>query len=573
MQQTMRRFAIVDLNSVRMAVPLDLVAEIIKPLPVTPLPHSDVSLLGIFNLRGKIVPLYDCSTLLEQNGGGVPVEPGRSRFLIVHADRRVLGVRVDRVEAIVQVRESDICDERLHWKSQSASDTDEIPLLDPGRLLPTAEKAAVQDGLGLWFDDDLPAEAVEKEPHEKPLPVLIVRADRQDYALELGAVSELIRVEAMEAIPDAADYSIAMTVHRNQPLHLIDLCTLAGLVPSPRPHRFDPHCRQFALILNFEGPPVGLVVDELVEIRDIEQAELLREPQVMAAFGKEIQAVIDQDGGRHLIPLLDHVWLHSRLDRAYLQNILDRKAAALEVAYPVGERKARSRKLLQFSLLNGLYALPVEEIREIITLSDLTPVPDSGRHLAGLTNVRGVVFSVVDLKTVLGRHSLEREAENLRQEVSQWLAELSPDRGGAQADRDNRAAWLTQKTAVSLQRRGDLKLFGSRACRQLLADIPNTQIDPVFLLEEFERLLMTEVRALTTAPKLLVMAGSDPRALLVDSVRSVVEIDEASIEWTAAEERDGCISGSFIGGQEVDRIIILDLNGIMSDQSRVRIDD
>ena len=48
------------------------------------------------------------------------------------------------------------------------------------------------------------------------------------------------------------------------------------------------------------------------------------------------------------------------------------------------------------------YALPVENVREVAELGEVTPVPGAGRAVLGVRNLRGEVLPVFDLATVFG---------------------------------------------------------------------------------------------------------------------------------------------------------------------------
>ena len=50
----------------------------------------------------------------------------------------------------------------------------------------------------------------------------------------------------------------------------------------------------------------------------------------------------------------------------------------------------------------GQYALPVECVREIATLGELTPVPGAGSVVLGVRNLRGQVLPVFDLAALFG---------------------------------------------------------------------------------------------------------------------------------------------------------------------------
>jgi purine-binding chemotaxis protein CheW len=48
------------------------------------------------------------------------------------------------------------------------------------------------------------------------------------------------------------------------------------------------------------------------------------------------------------------------------------------------------------------YALPIENVREVAEIDDLTAVPGAGDHVLGVSNLHGQVMTVVDLAQVLG---------------------------------------------------------------------------------------------------------------------------------------------------------------------------
>jgi purine-binding chemotaxis protein CheW len=55
-----------------------------------------------------------------------------------------------------------------------------------------------------------------------------------------------------------------------------------------------------------------------------------------------------------------------------------------------------------FSLENFKYALPIDRVLEIGTVPKITPIPKTPNWLLGVTNLRGDIFSVVDLQLFLG---------------------------------------------------------------------------------------------------------------------------------------------------------------------------
>lgn len=70
------------------------------------------------------------------------------------------------------------------------------------------------------------------------------------------------------------------------------------------------------------------------------------------------------------------------------------------------------REMVSFRLKGGLYAVDISMVREIVRLQQLTRVPKSPRHVLGVTNLRGHVIPVVDLRLRLGMAPREDEAQS-----------------------------------------------------------------------------------------------------------------------------------------------------------------
>jgi purine-binding chemotaxis protein CheW len=87
------------------------VQEVIRLGPVTPVRYAPEEVLGIVNLRGKIVTIVDLGLRL----GFPPVVAGsESRIFIIEDGNEFIGLLVDRVDEVVEV-------ERDHWQPPPAN--------------------------------------------------------------------------------------------------------------------------------------------------------------------------------------------------------------------------------------------------------------------------------------------------------------------------------------------------------------------------------------------------------------------------------------------------------------------
>ena len=60
--------------------------------------------------------------------------------------------------------------------------------------------------------------------------------------------------------------------------------------------------------------------------------------------------------------------------------------------------KSRAGQYLTFTLAGQLYGVPIESVREINQMSEITEVPRTPEFVEGVMNLRGTVLPVVDLR-------------------------------------------------------------------------------------------------------------------------------------------------------------------------------
>jgi purine-binding chemotaxis protein CheW len=99
------------------AIPIHEVREIVRVPALTEVPGSPHGLLGILNLRGDILPVYNVKPRLRLAVRHPPIAgptadlktlPKGARILVVHGANSDFGVLVDRVIGVIRLRPSEI---------------------------------------------------------------------------------------------------------------------------------------------------------------------------------------------------------------------------------------------------------------------------------------------------------------------------------------------------------------------------------------------------------------------------------------------------------------------------------
>ncbi len=80
-----------------------MVQEIIRLPTITPIPNAPGFILGMINLRGKILPVIDLRQRLSIRGDGSNGYDRKTRILIVEVHPHIIGFIVDSVSEVMKV--------------------------------------------------------------------------------------------------------------------------------------------------------------------------------------------------------------------------------------------------------------------------------------------------------------------------------------------------------------------------------------------------------------------------------------------------------------------------------------
>jgi purine-binding chemotaxis protein CheW len=90
-------------------------------------------------------------------------------------------------------------------------------------------------------------------------------------------------------------------------------------------------------------------------------------------------------------------------------------------------------RYLEFSLAEENFAIPLLQVRELISIPETTPIPNAPSYFLGIMNLRGQVISVVDL-----RKKMKMEAKAADSETAVIIIEINGVHMGIVVDSINR---------------------------------------------------------------------------------------------------------------------------------------
>jgi len=98
--QGARPYVIFRLGAEEYGIGIVRVSGIIRYETATPVPKAPDSVLGVINLRGRVIPIVD---LCERLGRGRLVPSAHSRIIVVDAEAGSVGLAVDEASEVVAI--------------------------------------------------------------------------------------------------------------------------------------------------------------------------------------------------------------------------------------------------------------------------------------------------------------------------------------------------------------------------------------------------------------------------------------------------------------------------------------
>lgn len=138
------------LDEQRYGLPLAAVERVVRAVEVTPLPKAPEIVLGVVNVRGRVVPVVDLRRRFRLPARGLAPS---DQFVLARAARRTLAMVVDSVAGLTECpAESVVAGETvlpgLGWVAGLVKLPDGLVLIhDPGQFLALEEETALDAAL------------------------------------------------------------------------------------------------------------------------------------------------------------------------------------------------------------------------------------------------------------------------------------------------------------------------------------------------------------------------------------------------------------------------------------------
>lgn len=247
------------------------VKEIVRVSEITKVPNVPFYVEGVCNLRGNVLPIIDGRTRFNMEKKD---KDENSRVLVIDINGRATGVIVDRVSEVMRINSSEIEATPSIMRTENMDYLSGVLKLDNGNriillldLLKVLNAPEVQNIDLNDFGGDLEKfdNLIEKEKiNEEQLVSFMV--DKEEYAINIMQVKEIIRVIEIAKVPSTEDYIEGVVSIRNNLLPIINLRKYFGLEVS----EINDHTR--ILIVDMGKITCGIMVDKVSEVKRVPES-------------------------------------------------------------------------------------------------------------------------------------------------------------------------------------------------------------------------------------------------------------------------------------------------------------
>ncbi len=356
------------------------VLETVKVERIFRVPKAPNYIVGVLNLRNKVIPLIDMGSLLWSE------KIKSDTAIILNVKGETIGILVDKVIGITQLEEintkekEEVSVEGIREdivKSIIEKDGTIIFVVDLCPIIEVSKKGSRK----LPKKEKLTGTKENIKKREGLKGYVIFQVADEWFAVKVDYVREIVDYpEHVSPIPKSPDYVEGVFLLRGEKIVLVSLSKIMGILPSKKKDK--------VIVFKIGNAVIGTPVDCVKEIKWIPENSILK------LEGRISEGVIVLDEGSRLASTIN---IQSMLNLKDIETVIGDDEEKEKVETEVKNMKS----FVRFNVGNIDMAIPIEKIKEVIEVEDLSPVPGTPQYVKGMYNLRNSVIVVIDLKKKL----------------------------------------------------------------------------------------------------------------------------------------------------------------------------
>ena len=367
-----------------------------EPEAYSVIPLSPAYLLGIFNLRGVIVPVVDLRRIFD-----LPIREmdghEQRKVAIVEHGHLCLGLLFDATAEVFSDEDVETC----WFESRGSSERDQVVKgvfkLDEGRRI-----VQILDAQGMLNLEKLPRtgspDSVIKAKRKRGLrkQCISFTVGNSHCALDIASIREIVDIKKIENTDLSSKICPGLIDIRGSTVPVINFSAVLGCGDSPVDAVIQADSSRVIVMKVVDGL-FGLLVDSIESIITYFDEDLMPFPvlgeQASTLF---LGCISSTDDSSHTIVLKHDEILTNQEIEGITKGCDSLFNDSVETSRLQKKGALNSSTLITFSL-GSRYGLDIAEVREVIDLPDnMIKTPNMSGHMRGMANLRGELVAVID---------------------------------------------------------------------------------------------------------------------------------------------------------------------------------
>lgn len=400
-------YATFGIGGIEVALNVADVQEVVNfPENVIKMPLSPSFLVGVFNLRGLIIPIINLKQLLHLEGQ--EVQPNNKIAIVDHEGAKI-GLIFDSTSEIVRIKKEYVdlfsyVEEKSHKVIKGALKLENgeriIQILNPFALFHIENIPQITDQQQRIKKDKL---AYRQDGRKKCISFSI---NDMTMGFEISGINEIIKIDSIESSTVQSELCLGIINLRGQVIPIIDSGSLFSGTPSDQNQLQEKR----VIILRLEQEHFGLLVDSVENIVPYTVDAIMAIPVLNSERSGMFQGCIQTPDHKEII-LLSHQNLLSN------QEVLSITQGHSKIYQSEKQTQIRRGGINRNSYisfrLDHMFAVSIYDVREIINDSaEIISAPGTNDIVKGILNLRGKLVTIINTRNLYQLPQLENNPDS-----------------------------------------------------------------------------------------------------------------------------------------------------------------
>lgn len=383
------------IDKTEIAITVKSVQEVVNfPDRIIPMPLAPTFLLGVFNLRGMIIPIINLKNLLKYSDDSI--NPSQ-KVAIVEIEGARVGLVFDSTSEILRVLEEDISNFSFVSENSHKVISGAIKLDGGNRILQILDTPALItiENIPQILDQQKIGIQTKQSRLDQRHKCISFFVKNIRMAFEISTIHEIVKVPEIKPSSIQSNIFLGIINLRGRTIPVVSFTKVLKIKNELDEVKEDSDQRIIILKINKEL--IGLMVDSVDCINSYYDDDKMTVPLLSKDRISMFQGCLNIPNEGEIF-LLDH---ENVLSNSEILEVTEGHSKIYQNAEMVNVLKKIDRESYISFRLDHLFGISIKDVKEIINYSDeILNAPGMPSHVLGMLNLRSKLVTIIDTRNL-----------------------------------------------------------------------------------------------------------------------------------------------------------------------------